>query len=263
MPLPVTPPMTNTELNPRILSGIDRQIVVDRVYGTSEQSMSARWELMLCHDDVPLGGRRFDYEKLVARARQRLPRKTYGTVTDFTSWIYELYGVKRKPETLLHGQAAEALIYKSRIPQPRSSTWELVHCGMHGAARGAQRIPECEYRASSLVVNGRPLRASPDYVFREQAGARGSERIVIVEVKHSQAPIPVDLWPNVRAQLWAYSKIDAFSNASEILLVGEVWGGMKSLGLRKSASWRRGDEQLEFECAQLFTVYRELVETTR
>ena len=263
MPLPVGRPMTDFELNPGTLSGVDRQLVVDRVYGTSEQSMSARWELMLCHDDVPLGGRRFDYEGLVARARQRLPRKSYGTVTDFTSWIYELYGVQRKAEALLRGQAAEAQIYKSRIPRPRNPTWELVHCGMQGATEAAQPVPLCDYRSSSLIVKGQPLRASPDYVFRERTAARGSERIVIVEVKHSQAPIPVDLWPNVRAQLWAYSKIDTFASASEIILVAEVWGGVKSPGLRRSASWRRGDEQLEFECAQLFNVYRSLVEATR
>jgi hypothetical protein len=44
----------------------------------------------------------------------------------------------------------------------------------------------------------------PDLVFREKR----SGRILIVEIKATEADIYADGWPNLRAQLWAYSKID-------------------------------------------------------
>lgn len=244
------------------LGGVQRQLVVDRVYDASEVSTSARWRLILSQDDKPLGGRRFDYERLLVRARQRMPRPTYGTVADFTSWIYELYGAQRKPEALLRGKVAEASIYKSRLPRPSNPSWDLLHCGLQVPEDLSIDLPQRDYKISALAVGGQPLRASPDYVFRERSGARDAERIVVIEVKHSPAPIPIDLWPNIRAQLWAYSKIDAFAGASEIILVGEVWGGTSHVGLRRSTSWLRSDEQLELECAQLFELYRSLVERT-
>lgn len=76
----------------------------------------------------------------------------------------------------------------------------------------------------------------------------------MVEIKISEAPIPDGGWPNLRAQLWAYSKIDKWAQSSDILLVGEIWGSTEGLRLRRAMRWQPLD--LEEENIQLFELYR-------
>ena len=132
----------------------------------------------------------------------------------------------------------------------------LIHCGLHLPVPSQNRK---RYKISSLAVLGTPLAASPDYIFR-RADPSGSSTYLVVEIKHTSAPIPRDLWPNVRAQLWAYGQIDDFSDATEVILVAEVWSGDKVPGLRRSVSWRRTDNSLAPECIKLFTLYKESIE---
>lgn len=246
------------------LSSVDRQLVVDRVYGASDESIRARWELILTRDECQVGARRFDCERLIERATKRLPSGNRNTVTGFTDWIYGLYGIQRKTQAMMKGIAAEALIHGARIPKLENSGWDLIHCGLALPNEPVSKLPRKDFFVSSLAVDGQPLRASPDYVFRERSTtqhstARGTERIVIVEIKNTAVPVPVDLWPNVRAQLWAYSKIDDFIHASQVILVGEIWGKGGTPGLRRSVTWLRDDSMLEDECSQLFRVYLSLL----
>jgi hypothetical protein len=117
------------------------------------------------------------------------------------------------------------------------------------------------YLISSLEIDGRPLRASPDMVFQEVLPAGGDTdkhaRIIIVEIKCTNAEVPPRLWPNVRAQLWAYSKIDEFSDASEIILVGEVWRVRPDLAmLDRTKVWRTPCADLDEEGNRLFHAYK-------
>lgn len=262
-----------------VLEGVERQLVVDKVYAQSpmpygrweitEDANALRWNLMLARVRPTIDPRRFDYERLTRRAQLR-PRLSYNpTVSHFTSWGYSLCGVERKQSNLLRGLAAEAAIFKERVPRPSHGNWELIHNGMSLARRQEPSQRDAHdpvtaapgFQISSLSILGRPLRANPDLVFRERrldgsTTPSGRERIVIVEIKGSTAPIPPDLWPNTRAQLWAYSKIDDFANAREIILVGEVWHALRrSCGLRRSVTWQSDDALLEEECSALFSAY--------
>lgn len=177
-------------------------------------------------------------------AKSHPPKHVGHTVTDFTDWIFRLYVPEKDYSNLLRGQQIEREIAVRRIPVPPHSRWKLIFNGMADSDSAALSIP-------SLTIDGIPLRGKPDLVYRE----KGTKRMLIVEVKTSEADIPSDGWPNMHAQLWAYSKIDAWSNVDEILLVGEVWGFKYGLRLRQSIRWHKSDQTLERN-AELFARYR-------
>jgi hypothetical protein len=77
-----------------------------------------------------------------------------------------------------------------------------------------------------------------------------------VEIKVSNAALQDDGWPNLRAQLWVYSRIGAWEYAPEVLLAGEVWKpNPENPTRRHTYLWKRGDEQLERESRELFAIY--------
>lgn len=105
----------------------------------------------------------------------------------------------------------------------------------------------------SLVVLGQAMRGRPDLVLRE----RDTGKLVIVERKVSCREIPSDGWPNLRAQLWAYSKISDWAGEPEITLVGEIWG-MSRMGVpsyRASVVWQASDACFQRENQALFDLY--------
>jgi hypothetical protein len=131
------------------------------------------------------------------------------------------------------------------IPRWEFGGWKLEHDGIRGQFDGAFDI-------STLRIGGEGLLGVPDLVFRE----RRTNRIAIVELKVSPAELPSDGWPNLRAQLWAYARIDRWMNAPEIILAGEVWSPVSSgLVRRATYRWVNGDTALEEECAALFLKY--------
>src|SRR5690606_785060 len=130
--------------------------------------------------------------------------------TGFTSWIFGLYESRRDARKLELGRQLEREVVARRIPVPEHSRWKLEYDGTSRSKQEPLSIP-------SLLVNGQALRGKPDLVFREKK----ANRVVIVDIKISNAFIPSDGWPNARAQLWAYSKADW--RASEIILAAEVW----------------------------------------
>jgi hypothetical protein len=105
---------------------------------------------------------------------------------------------------------------------------------------------------SALTVAGEPLWAAPDFVFQEKT----SGRIVIVQVKVSDAVIPSDGWPNLRAQLWAYAHVDEWLCAREMLLVGEVWDlTLDGIVFRGTVRWECGDREFHRNNLELFELY--------
>lgn len=163
--------------------------------------------------------------ELLSLAKQRRPSTTPNpTVSAFADWVYSLYVSYPGASVLRAGRNAEEAIFlaRSELVADKGFThfqppgWGLVYNGLELA----QTIRPKPYTIHSLRVAGTPLSASPDLVFRSPDSAQ----LIIVEIKFSSKRVPANLWPNVWAQLWAYSKIPEYSGVPRLLVVGEVWG---------------------------------------
>lgn len=207
-----------------------------------------RWKGYL-NEEMPSGKPfRVGYELLLKKAKFSPPKKTRAYASDFSDWIFSLYYHKRDAVALLHGQEHEQeleRLIKNKIrheyPLSPHSNWKNIFYGMGSSESDAKTISE-------LTVNGTPMRGKPDLVFQEKK----TKRIIIVEIKASRTEIPSDGWPNLRAQLWAYSKIDEYKDAPEVILVGEIWHG---LYCSKIIRWQKRDEKFERENTELFNCY--------
>jgi hypothetical protein len=190
------------------------------------------------------------YEPSVRLSKEKRTR----TVSGFADWVLRLYIPEKDPIALQRGIEGERAVVdhqailrraKLEIPRWELGEWKLEHDGIRGQFEGAFDI-------STLRIGGEGLLGVPDLVFRE----RRTNRIAIVELKVSPAQLPSDGWPNLRAQLWAYSRIDQWINAPEIILAGEVWSPVSSgLVRRATYRWVKGDTALEEECSALFSKY--------
>lgn len=234
---------------------------------TWEEQRDQRWKALL--DEVPPQGtpykathKRLMQMHQITRARIGRNRTGIGenapvqshTVSGFADWVLRLYVSHRDPLALMAGVIGERAVvdYRSKIddikreiPRWEHRGWKLIHDGVRGVFDRAFSIP-------SLSVNGVTLVGVPDLVFRE----RRTGRVLIVELKVSSADLPSDGWPNLRAQLWAYSRIEQWCAAPDVLLAGEVWSnGSGGLFRRRTYLWRRGELQLEEECTELFKAY--------
>lgn len=182
---------------------------------------------------------------LACRAAKNGQSKCGEVVTDFSGWIYSLYKLQKDLSSLARGRAVERELVRRFVPAPDKSGWELLYNGIQQPKPPSKII-------SSLLVNGAPLRGMPDFVFREKE----SGRIVIVEVKASNREVPSDGWPNLRAQLWAYVKIDDWVDAPQVLLVGEVWGfSSDRIFLQETIRWDRDDVTFQRQNQELFDLY--------
>lgn len=195
------------------------------------------------------------HKQLLYEGQRQPPEKVGGTVTHFTDWIYSLYIPSKSEDSLRRGRDLEggvinekmkpkdvSLYDKGWIPVPAHADWALIYNGMSPSENVALKI-------SALKINQAPIFGKPDLVFQETS----SGTILIVEIKISEAIIPDGGWPNLRAQLWAYSKIDNWARSSDTLLVGEIWGFNEGLRLRRAMRWR--PQELEQENMQLFDLY--------
>ena len=106
------------------------------------------------------------------------------------------------------------------------------------------------FRISTLKVNGKALYGVPDIVYRN---AKTGE-IMIVEIKASNAEVPLDGWPNLRTQLWCYAQIDQWADAPKITLVGQVWKPGATT-LRKTLIWDNASRSFQEGCRNLFDAY--------
>ncbi len=143
-----------------------------------------------------------------------------------------------------------------RFRAPRiDDHWELIYEDplVDGEAPTSFQIP-------GLAIDGEPMRGRPDVVLRH----RPSNVLTIIERKSSHTEIPLDAWPDLRAQLWCYAQIDypAWHNASAIRLVGDVWVevGTNVLRLRERDGglmvWMKDDPVLNAQNAELFARYK-------
>jgi hypothetical protein len=122
------------------------------------------------------------------------------------------------------------------------------------------------FLASTLRVGGIPMRCRPDLVLRHQA----TSAYMIVELKVSALPtrswsrrdgsvraFDPDGYPNNRAQLWAYSKIDDYKDMHPLFLVLQ-FRDPQTLQLKHTKVWACPDPLLEQEARGYFEQYSAL-----
>ncbi len=201
-----------------------------------------RWNAILndsASDEDPY---RVKHAELVRRALIRSPKSIRPTVTAFSDWVFGLYESQYNAQKLQQHQALERAVVAKRIPKPEHPKWTLEYDGTSLSDMPALPIAE-------LTVGGKVLYGKPDLVFRE----RKTGRVIVLEIKVSNAAVPTNGWPNLRAQLWAYSKFDW--NASEVLLAAEVWALSRNTHRRETLVWSSSDVVLERESRELFDIY--------
>ena len=175
----------------------------------------------------------WDKEKFKINPRDFLKKAKYkkctpgNTVSSFSDWVHSLYARAGDEHLKRLGLSKEITIFKARklflesrfIATIPKNDWRLIYNGLHKCPE--ERFDSAgSFMIPALVINGKPLTASPDLVFRNNV----TGEIIIVEIKYSNRFIPSNLWPNVWAQLWAYSHIPDFQDSPNITVVGEVWG---------------------------------------
>jgi hypothetical protein len=203
-------------------------------HGGSFSLQLSRWNALLgqCQLTDPFSQKprlpfSIDSSDFLRIAIRNPPTTPEPTVSAFADWIYSLYRRRPDPAALRFGREYESLIFDQRpdfwidsliAESPHSSNWKLVHNGL--TVRGIDDQRTQVYTIPGLCINGQSLRASPDLIYRCQRTGRA----FVVEIKFTRSAIPTNLWPNVWAQLWAYSKIPTLEDATELGVVGEVWG---------------------------------------
>lgn len=246
--------ITGLSLDPQLWSPDERTLYLELLQGPSDdaawkddlRSVKAhgkRWNAFLNDAASMRHPFKWRHAEVARRARRSPPIDVKPTVTGFTDWIFGLYESKRDARKLEQHRQLEREVIANRIPVPEHSRWKLDYDGTSRSKREPLSIPR-------LLVNGQAIRGKPDLVFREKK----NDRVVIVEIKISNAFIPSDGWPNLRAQLWAYSK--AYEGTSEILLVGEIWAKEARLRRRRTLVWNASDNTLDRQCSELFEIYR-------
>lgn len=168
--------------------------------------------------------------------RQKLGRFTHSQIQLTRGWVKQV-------------EAAKGL----------SSSWELVYADPHDDSDS--RI----FNASCLTVDGKPMRGKPDVVLRDTE----TGTIIIIERKVTSwedKEIPKYAWPNIRAQLWCYSWMDDWVNASDIVLICQFWRRRIEKGRQVAEgawlwnwdirpAWRRSTAWVDSQCLQYFIEY--------
>lgn len=214
--------------------------------------------------------------EFLAMARANTPTNPRATTSAFAEWVYSLYGKPGSIEDIERGKEAEHSIFAERrkgadtreilhacdnqyLARHRPE-WEMIHCGLH---LQPDTEPRSYFGLPELSVEGQPLGASPDLLYRN----RVTGEVVIVEIKMSRQPLPSNLWPNVWAQLWCYSKIPIVTHAPKVTVIGEVWGelnkwsaahneSLRWIGLRASVRRDPRVEAYDKFFRSLFDIYR-------
>lgn len=155
-------------------------------------------------------------------------------VSSFSDWVFSKYGATKLSAAELNqraedeiqidlaGRRAWKLSHQKELDERRESYvkqvafggWEVIYKHFGPYEEDALKI-------SALLLNdGSCMYGKPDIVLYQ----RRTRKYLIVEIKSSAIRFPPnDGWPNLRAQLWAYSKADLFEKATEVKLGAEVY----------------------------------------
>ena len=175
-------------------------------------------------EHAPLYKHGDDY--VFSRSKLTSSRIIKPTVTSFTNTVFRLYQPKGSLRQLTEGQAAEKHMSNFWLNRARGALtnedWRLIY----------KDHPNAEsLRISKLEFMNQPIWGKPDIVFCNE----NTNELMIIERKvvNDHVLIPGDGWPNLRAQLWAYSLADKFSSFEKIHLVAEIWSKGQLLGRTK------------------------------
>jgi hypothetical protein len=151
----------------------------------------------------------------------------------------------RDPNAMKQGKRVEREI-RPRIPVlPRHSEWELIY--RDPLVERPEPLP-----ASCLRVESNAVWGAPDFVYKH----RKTGEVLIIDRKASDRDIPCDGWPNLRAQLWAYSLIDEWRDAPKIHLIGDVWTlWRRNPSHRAVLYWNAADPAFQDQNRELFELY--------
>lgn len=237
--------------------------LVNYPYQNSE-SISDRWNAIF--EDIEIidpcmgGGipRKFHLQakEIISLAQKHPPKIRKATVSSFSDWIYSLYTKAPDPVILDSGKKMERHIFSARHRLFREKSFRYSaptgYDLFHSDLRDPLMQGGTHFEIPSLRVDGVTVNASPDLIYIN----RNDKRSAIIEVKYSNKPIPLNLWPNVWAQLWAYSKIPIIDRSPSVIVAAEVWGGdERMLHLRRTVKKNPRDKRFDDFFTELFKIY--------
>ena len=210
----------------------------------------------------------YNTKALLSRAKEYPPSEPRARASSFANWVFKLshdptrevntrsnYERKSKSHPFTSGDIASVANYlaRERGDERLSNGWSIEYADLGNDASE-------NFVASRLVIGDKALRCRPDGVMRHEATGEILiiERKIAGKITESKRPMPENSWPNIRAQLWCYSWIDDWVNASKITLMADVWhrnhiaGGLSPPKVRPF--WDRKDEVWQ-ECEKLFHFY--------
>ena len=203
-----------------------------------------------------------------------------GTVTDFHKWVWAKHDKKMlmsmfyKMHPELNSSPAEYEISEKKvkakmahakiqhaqlqfgenflkyfhIKENSSSNWVPIYIDKHDENPDVLISPK-------LLVDGVPLRGCPDVVFKNKV----TNQVLIVENKVTHVPlkrISEEGYPNVRAQLWAYSWMSQWAGLDDCdVLMGATFWTPDLDGHVRTMAWKRSDCVIKRECEEWFEEY--------
>ena len=226
----------------RLVEGIRKAWLQIQVNRASDKWIDYYLALKKIRDERFAGNYRVSVKDLLKRASYRAsPEVKINTVTEFTSWIYSLYLGRPDPEKLAKGKQGEKEIAR-HFPAPDLNGFKLVY-------KDPLSNKPSPLKISSLRCNQQPLWGAPDLVYEHTE----SKTLYIIERKTvstktlMESGLPLDSWPNLRAQLWAYSHIDQFQGYKKVVLIGEAWKADGKTIPNRVALWRWESSEAVFD----------------
>lgn len=186
---------------------------------------------------------------------EKLPKPDYvdNWVTDFAEWLYKCTVGKSSHHAKQKGKIKEKQIDNWRISASNNllsllgSDWKIIYKGVGDDT--------CEpLKISEYTIRGECITGKPDYIFVNDAASTAC----IVEVKYSNKTMPRGGWPNARAQLWLYSKIDILNKYNNVYMCCENYGdGVNgNVELKSRISFQSQDSLFNKKNLDLFLKYK-------
>ena len=186
--------------------------------------------------------------------KSNVAQATNWRVSDFSGWIHMLYVGTNFKGRLWEGRGAHIEVSASRkasnrhrVAPPAANEWTCVHDDLKGNATD-------NFVISPLSIGGRPMYGCPDLIFLNASGTSA----LILEVKTTDATLPKDGWPDLRAQLWAYSKMDRFAGFLNVQLAAEIWD-RTGTRLRHTYQWSPENERMRKGGEEMFAAFSNAV----
>jgi len=205
------------------------------------------------------------HEELVKIAKENIPRESHNSVSSFTSWVFNLSHSRNsnKKYAFAFGRAAEEELLKER-----KKNRDRIRRFRDGSVKMGRTVffeddlsnTQKPFKICSLRINGKPLMGRPDLVMRDDK----INEFEIYEIKATRTKrhIPSSGWPNLITQLWCYSWINKFLQASDVKLIGAIYKEKKGelytnnlVHHQRTPRWNKSDTDIHDQCLELFEIY--------